>query len=113
MTKPKLNKLVMMRHGESSWNLENRFTGWYDADLTPKGVQESRQAGIDLNAKGYTFDVAYTSRLQRAIKSFNGMADELNCHWIPLHKEWRLNERHYGALQGFNKQEMCDEHGED
>ena len=99
MTQRKVtHKLVMIRHGESLWNLENRFTGWYDSDLTPKGITEARQAGMDLKRKGYEFDVCYTSRLKRAINSFNEMAGELDCHWIPLHKEWRLNERHYGSL---------------
>lgn len=87
-----------MRHGQSEWNLTNRFTGWHDVDLTKVGIEEARQAGLLLKEKGYDFDMAYTSVLTRAIKTYNGVASELGCSWIPLHKSWRLNERHYGAL---------------
>lgn len=97
-TSPQNLKLVIMRHGQSTWNLENRFTGWHDVDLTPEGVREAVQAGKEMKAKGYSFDVGYTSLLKRSIQTYNLIADELDCNWIPIHKSWRLNERHYGAL---------------
>jgi 2,3-bisphosphoglycerate-dependent phosphoglycerate mutase len=102
-----------MRHGQSEWNLTNRFTGWHDVGLTPTGVEEARQAGIILKEKGFEFDVAFSSVLTRAIGTYNVVAGELGCSWIPLHKSWRLNERHYGALTGLNKAETAVKHGED
>ena len=105
-------KLVMMRHGQSAWNLENRFTGWTDVDLTPAGVEEARQAGLLLKEKGYAFDIAYTSVLKRAIKTLNVALEEMDQLWLPTAKHWRLNERHYGALQGLNKAETAAKFGE-
>jgi len=105
-------KLVMMRHGESAWNLENRFTGWTDVDLTARGVEEARGAGRLLKEKGYTFDMAYTSVLKRAIKTLNVALEEMDQLWLPTAKHWRLNERHYGALQGLNKSETAAKFGE-
>ena len=105
-------KLVMMRHGQSAWNLENRFTGWTDVDLTPAGVEEARQAGLLLKEKGYAFDIAYTSVLKRAIKTLNVALEEMDELWLPTSKHWRLNERHYGALQGLNKAETAAKYGE-
>jgi 2,3-bisphosphoglycerate-dependent phosphoglycerate mutase len=102
-----VNRLVLVRHGESTWNKENRFTGWTDVDLSDKGRLEAREAGILLRAQGYTFDVAYTSVLKRAIRTLWTILDELDLMWIPVHKSWRLNERHYGALQGLNKAETA------
>jgi len=106
-------KLVLIRHGESTWNQENRFTGWTDVDLTEKGTTEGRKAGAHLKKEGYVFDVAYVSVLKRAIKTLNLVLDEMSLLWIPVHKEWRLNERHYGALQGLDKSETAAKHGED
>jgi 2,3-bisphosphoglycerate-dependent phosphoglycerate mutase len=105
--------LVIIRHGESTWNQENRFTGWKDVDLAAKGVQEAQKAGKILKEKGFKFNLAYTSRLTRAIKTLNFILDEMQLQWIPVHKEWRLNERHYGGLQGLNKTETAEKHGED
>lgn len=105
--------LVVVRHGESVWNQENRFTGWKDVDLTEKGQLEAQKAGKSLKEKAYQFDFAYTSRLTRAIKTLNGILDQMNLHWIPVTKEWRLNERHYGSLQGLNKAETAAKHGEE
>ena len=105
-------KLVMMRHGESTWNQENRFTGWTDVDLTANGRDEARRAGQLLAAKGYGFDIAYTSLLKRAIQTLNGVLSELNQDWLPVEKHWRLNERHYGALQGLNKAETAAQYGD-
>src|SRR5882724_2939956 len=105
-------KLVMMRHGESAWNLENRFTGWTDVDLTPAGVEEASRAGRLLKEKGYAFDIAYTSVLKRAIKTLNVALEEMDQLWLPTSKHWRLNERHYGALQGLNKAETAAKFGE-
>jgi 2,3-bisphosphoglycerate-dependent phosphoglycerate mutase len=105
-------KLVMMRHGESLWNRENRFTGWTDVDLTDTGVAEAARAGKLLRQKGYTFDIAYTSLLKRAIKTLNGALEEMDALWLPTEKHWRLNERHYGALQGLNKAETAAQYGE-
>lgn len=96
-------KVVFLRHGESTWNKENRFTGWTDVRLSASGIQEAIKAGKVLTQNGYQFDICYTSVLTRAIQTFNYAADELNCHYIPVIKSWRLNERHYGALQGLNK----------
>ena len=105
--------LVLLRHGESTWNKENRFTGWTDVDLSPKGIEEAREAGRALREKGYAFDVAYTSVLKRAIKTLWLALEEMDLMWIPEHKTWRLNERHYGALQGLNKLETVEKHGEE
>lgn len=105
--------LVIVRHGESVWNQENRFTGWKDVDLSVKGVGEAQKAGRILREKGFKFDFAYTSRLTRAIKTLNYILEEMQLHWIPVSKEWRLNERHYGALQGLNKSETAALHGEE
>ena len=99
-------KLVLIRHGESQWNLENKFTGWKDVDLSPKGVEEAKAGGKALKEKGLVFDVAYTSYLKRAIKTLNYVLEELDELYIPVYKSWRLNERHYGALQGLNKAEI-------
>ena len=96
-------KLVLARHGQSTWNLENLFTGWTDVDLTEQGRAEAREAGRLLQAAGITFDVAYTSVLKRAIRTLWGVLDEMDLMWIPVIRAWELNERHYGALQGLNK----------
>lgn len=108
-----MKKLVLLRHGESVWNKENRFTGWTDVDLSEKGREEAKEAGEVLKAGGYTFDVAYTSVLKRAIRTLWITLDELDLMWIPVHRSWRLNERHYGALQGLNKAETAEKFGED
>ncbi len=105
-------KLVLLRHGESQWNLENRFTGWTDVDLTDNGRAEAKRAGRELREAGFTFDVAYTSVLKRAIRTLWGTLDELDQMWIPVVHSWRLNERHYGALQGLNKTETAARFGE-
>ena len=105
-------KLVLLRHGESIWNLENRFTGWTDVDLSPKGVEEAREAARLLNEGGYTFDVAYTSLLKRAIRTLWITLDGMDLMWLPVYRHWRLNERHYGALQGLNKAETAAQYGE-
>lgn len=105
--------LVVIRHGESSWNKDNRFTGWKDVDLSDKGILEAQKAGKILKEKGLTFNLAYTSRLTRAIKTLNIILDEMNLQWIPVLKEWQLNERHYGGLQGLNKTETAEKHGEE
>ena len=107
-----MHKLVLLRHGESTWNNENRFTGWTDVDLTARGVDEAREAGRLLKEGGYFFDVAYTSVLKRAIRTLWIVIDVLDLMWIPLTNSWRLNERHYGALQGLNKAETAAKHGE-
>ena len=104
--------LVLLRHGESIWNMENRFTGWTDVDLSPKGIEEARAAGRQMRADGYLFDVAFTSLLKRAIRTLWLALDEMDLMWIPEHKTWKLNERHYGALQGLNKLETVERHGE-
>jgi len=106
-------KLVLCRHGQSIWNLENLFTGWTDVDLTEKGIAEARDAGRQLSALGLQFDIAYTSVLKRAIRTLWLMLDEMDLMWIPVERSWKLNERHYGALQGLNKSETAAEHGED
>jgi len=106
-------KLVLIRHGESQWNLENKFTGWKDVDLSPKGVEEAKAGGKALREKGLVFDVAYTSYLKRAIKTLNYVLEELDELYIPIYKSWRLNERHYGALQGLNKAETAKKYGDD
>ncbi len=105
-------KVVLLRHGESTWNKENRFTGWTDVDLSETGREEAARAGRLLKAEGYVFDVAYTSVLKRAIRTLWLVLDELDQMWIPVHRDWRLNERHYGALQGLNKAETAARHGE-
>jgi 2,3-bisphosphoglycerate-dependent phosphoglycerate mutase len=107
-----MHKLVLMRHGESQWNLENRFTGWTDVDLTEKGLAEARAAGELLKREGYGFDIAYTSVLKRAIRTLWITLDALDQMWIPVVHSWRLNERHYGALQGLNKAETAAKFGE-
>ena len=106
-------KLVLIRHGESIWNQENRFTGWKDVDLSRKGVEEARAAGDLLRDEGFAFDVAYTSVLRRAIRTLQIILNEMDLLWIPVTKSWRLNERHYGALQGLNKSEMAAQFGEE
>lgn len=106
-------KLVLIRHGESAWNLENRFTGWNDVDLSPKGVEEAKAAGKSLKEMGLVFDVAYTSYLKRAIKTLNIVLEEMDELYIPVYKSWRLNERHYGALQGLNKAETAKKYGDE
>jgi len=108
-----MRKLVLVRHGESQWNKENRFTGWTDVDLSAKGMEEAREGGRVLKAEGYHFDVAYTSVLKRAIRTLWMTLDELDLMWIPVHRSWRLNERHYGALQGLNKSETAAKFGEE
>lgn len=106
-------KLVLIRHGESQWNQENRFTGWQDVDLSEKGRAEALKGGNSLKEKGFKFDVAYTSVLKRAIHTLDYVLDQVDQVWLPVHKEWRLNERHYGALQGLNKAETAARHGEE
>jgi 2,3-bisphosphoglycerate-dependent phosphoglycerate mutase len=106
-------KLVLLRHGESTWNKENRFTGWTDVDLSEKGIQEAISSGKRLKKDGYTFDIAYTSVLKRAIRTLWITLDELDLMWITVEKSWRLNERHYGALQGLNKSETAQKYGEE
>ncbi|HEY8023994.1 MAG TPA: 2,3-diphosphoglycerate-dependent phosphoglycerate mutase [Burkholderiaceae bacterium] len=106
-------KIVLMRHGESTWNLDNRFTGWTDVDLTEKGMTEAKQAGKLLKDAGFTFDLAYTSVLKRAIRTLWGTLDEMDLMWLPVTHDWRLNERHYGALQGLNKAETAAQYGDD
>ncbi len=105
-------KLVLVRHGQSIWNVENLFTGWVDVDLSEKGLEEAHAAGRLLKDGGYAFDVAYSSLLKRAIRTLWIVQDELDLLWIPVHRSWRLNERHYGALQGLNKAETAAKHGE-
>lgn len=105
-------KLVLIRHGESTWNKENRFTGWTDVDLSDKGREEARAAGQLLKHEGYGFDLVFTSLLKRAIRTSNIVLDELDQLWLPVERSWRLNERHYGALQGLNKSETAAKHGE-
>jgi 2,3-bisphosphoglycerate-dependent phosphoglycerate mutase len=106
-----MKHVVLLRHGESTWNQENRFTGWTDVDLTERGVKEAIESGQTLRKEGYTFDVAYTSVLKRAIRTLWLALDEMDQMWIPVHRSWRLNERHYGALQGLNKAETAAKHG--
>ena len=105
-------KLVLIRHGESTWNLENRFTGWTDVELTPTGVEQAKNAGRLLKAEGYDFDVAYTSVLKRAIWTLWHTLDQMDRTWLPVVHSWRLNERHYGALQGLNKADMAKQYGD-
>jgi 2,3-bisphosphoglycerate-dependent phosphoglycerate mutase len=105
-------KLVLIRHGESTWNLDNRFTGWTDVDLTPTGIDQAKNAGLLLKAEGYEFDVAYTSVLKRATRTLWHVLDEMDRTWLPVVNSWRLNERHYGALQGLNKADMAKQYGD-
>ncbi len=107
-----MKKIVLLRHGESAWNKENRFTGWTDVDLTPQGIAEAREAGRLLREQGFSFDIAYTSVLKRAIRTLWLTLDELDLMWIPVVRSWRLNERHYGALQGLNKAETAAKFGD-
>jgi 2,3-bisphosphoglycerate-dependent phosphoglycerate mutase len=108
-----MKKLVLLRHGESIWNQENRFTGWTDIDLSEKGLAEANKAGEVLKKEGFVFDVAYTSVLKRAIRTLWIALDKMDLMWIPVYNSWRLNERHYGALQGLNKSEMAAKYGEE
>jgi 2,3-bisphosphoglycerate-dependent phosphoglycerate mutase len=108
-----MTKLVLLRHGESTWNEENRFTGWTDVDLSMKGLAEAKRAGQKLKAEGLTFDIAFTSVLKRAIRTLWIALDEMDLMWIPIENSWRLNERHYGALQGLNKAETATKYGEE
>jgi 2,3-bisphosphoglycerate-dependent phosphoglycerate mutase len=108
-----MTNLILLRHGESIWNKENRFTGWTDVDLSEKGIQEAKQAGKILKKEGYSFDVAFTSVLKRAIRTLWIVQDEMNLMWLPVNISWRLNERHYGALQGLNKAEIAAKYGEE
>jgi len=108
-----MKKIVLLRHGESTWNKENRFTGWTDVDLTPKGLQEAQNAGQLLREHGFAFDIAYTSVLKRAIRTLWIVLDEMNQMWVPIQHTWRLNERHYGALQGLNKAETAAKYGDE
>jgi 2,3-bisphosphoglycerate-dependent phosphoglycerate mutase len=105
-------KIVLLRHGESVWNKENLFTGWTDVDLSSKGVEEAKEAGVTLKQDGYVFDLVYTSVLKRAIRTAWMALDEMDSMWIPLKPDWRLNERHYGALQGLNKAQTAEKYGE-
>lgn len=106
-------KLVLIRHGESVWNQENRFTGWQDVDLSEKGRAEAQKGGKALKERGFSFDIAYTSVLKRALKTLNIVLEEVDQLWLPVIKDWRLNERHYGSLQGLNKSETAAKHGEE
>jgi 2,3-bisphosphoglycerate-dependent phosphoglycerate mutase len=108
-----MKQLVLIRHGESAWNLENRFTGWADVDLTPKGIEQALAAGENLRKAGYEFDIAYTSVLRRAIRTLWHVQDTMDLMWIPVVHSWRLNERHYGALTGLNKAETAQKYGDE
>jgi 2,3-bisphosphoglycerate-dependent phosphoglycerate mutase len=108
-----MTKLVMIRHGQSTWNLANRFTGWTDVGLSEQGVREAHEGADVLKREGYTFDVAFTSVLKRAVRTLWIVLDDMDLMWIPVHRSWRLNERHYGALQGLNKKETADKYGVD
>ena len=108
-----MKKVVLIRHGESTWNKENRFTGWTDVDLTEKGVEEAHKAGKYLKEEGFQFEKAYTSYLKRAVKTLNIVLDEMDLDWIPVEKTWRLNEKHYGMLQGLNKAETAVKYGDE
>jgi len=107
-----MHKLVLLRHGESTWNKENRFTGWTDVDLSAVGIEEARAAGRLIKSAGFEFDIAYTSVLKRAIRTLWIALDEMDRLWLPVEKNWQLNERHYGDLQGLNKAEMAAKFGE-
>jgi 2,3-bisphosphoglycerate-dependent phosphoglycerate mutase len=106
-------KVVLLRHGESTWNKENRFTGWTDVGLSEKGVAEAHEAARSLKEEGYVFDMAFTSVLKRAIKTLDIVLEDMDHCWLPVQKSWRLNEKHYGALQGLNKSEMAQRYGEE
>jgi len=108
-----MKKIVLLRHGESAWNKENRFTGWTDVDLTEKGIAEAEKAGQLLIDNDFQFDKAYTSYLKRAVKTLNVVLDRMDQDWIPVEKSWRLNEKHYGQLQGLNKAETAVKYGEE
>ncbi len=108
-----MKRLVLLRHGESAWNKENRFTGWTDVDLTEKGTEEACKAGEYLKKEGFAFQKAYTSYLKRAVKTLNNVLDKLDQDWIPVEKSWRLNEKHYGDLQGLNKSETAEKYGDE
>ena len=108
-----MKKIVLLRHGESVWNKENRFTGWTDVDLSEKGLEEAHKAGTTLKKEGFVFDTAFTSVLKRAIRTLWITLDEMDSMWIPVYNSWRLNERHYGSLQGLNKSEMAAKYGEE
>ena len=113
MQKPTTHRLVLIRHGQSDWNLENRFSGWADVDITAQGAAEAREAGELLKQAGYHFDVAHTSVLKRAVRTLWGVLDTMDLMWLPVHSDWRLNERHYGALTGLNKAETATKYGDD
>ena len=108
-----MKRIVLIRHGESQWNKENRFTGWTNVDLSEKGLEEALEAGKALKEKGFTFDIAYTSYLKRAVKTLNNVLDAMDLDWIPVRKSWRLNEKHYGMLQGLNKAETAAKYGDE
>ena len=108
-----MKRIVLLRHGESEWNLQNRFTGWTDVDLTERGVAEAREAGELLGREGFSFGKAYTSYLKRAVKTLDCVLDRMNLDWIPVEKTWRLNEKHYGMLQGLDKSETAERYGEE
>lgn len=108
-----MKRLVLIRHGQSQWNLENRFTGWTDVDLTEQGVQEAIKAGQQLKKEGFHFTLAFTSYLKRAVKTLNQVLDQMDLDWIPVEKSWRLNEKHYGELQGLNKADTAEKFGEE
>ena len=108
-----MKRIVLIRHGQSAWNLENRFTGWTNVDLTENGVQEAIKAGKTLKENGFTFEIAYTSFLKRAVKTLNNVLDQMDLDWIPVEKSWRLNEKHYGNLQGLNKAETAEKFGDE
>lgn len=108
-----MSRLVLLRHGQSTWNKSNQFTGWTDVDLTEQGVEEARSAGRTMQREGLVFDVAYTSLLKRAIKTLAFALEEMDLLWLPVHKNWRLNERHYGALQGLDKAQTAAQHGDE
>ncbi|MCO6024556.1 2,3-diphosphoglycerate-dependent phosphoglycerate mutase [Prevotella cerevisiae] len=108
-----MKRIVLVRHGQSQWNKENRFTGWTNVDLSQQGIEEAENAGKLLKKEGYTFDIAYTSYLKRAVKTLNCVLDKMDEDWIPVRKSWRLNEKHYGFLQGLNKSETAEKYGND
>jgi len=108
-----MKKLVLLRHGESVWNKENKFTGWTDVELSAKGIEEAREAGKVLKARGFAFDMAFTSYLKRAIKTLWLALEEMDQMWIPVYKSWRLNEKHYGMLQGLDKAETAEKYGDE
>lgn len=107
-----MKRIVLLRHGQSTWNLENKFTGWTDVDLTPQGIAEAIKAGELLKQEGFVFEKAYTSYLKRAVKTLDCVLDKMNLDWIPVEKTWRLNEKHYGSLQGLNKTQTAEKYGE-